>query len=53
MVVLGALVMVVATAVVVRKALLRALDEVEAVDDWLGSRLRTALRTGHVCSLQL
>ena len=37
----------------VRKALLRALDEVEAVDGWLGGRLRTALRTGHVCSLQL
>ena len=37
----------------VRKALLRAVDEVEAVDAWLGARLRAALRTGHVCSLQL
>ena len=29
---------------------MRAVDEVEAVDAWLGAHLRAALWTGHVCS---
>jgi hypothetical protein len=37
----------------VRKALVRAVDEVEAVDARLGTHLRAALRTGHVCSLHI
>ena len=37
----------------VRKPLMRAADEVEAVDARLGTHLRVALRTGHVCSLHI
>lgn len=37
----------------VRKALLRAVDEMEAIDAPLGTHLSAALRTGHTCYLNI